>query len=107
MSNLCKTIACNNYTNASLSSDYCEQCFLLNEISEKEIENTYSFIDVSDHELVDPYMIHSLFGLHDPSGALQEASKKLLLSYRGNTNTVQDIIEARNILNRWLEIASN
>lgn len=55
---------------------------------------------------VDVYAVHKLFDIQDPSGAIQHASKKLLLSgvRTGNKTKYQDIIEARDTLNRWLEL---
>lgn len=55
---------------------------------------------------VDVYAVHQLFNIQDPSGAVQHASKKLLLSgvRTGNKTKHQDIREARDTLNRWLEL---
>lgn len=55
---------------------------------------------------VDVYQIHQLFDIQDPSGALQHASKKLLLSgvRTGGKSKYDDIREARDTLDRWLEI---
>lgn len=55
---------------------------------------------------VDVYAVHSLFDIQDSSGAIQHASKKLLLSgvRTGNKTKHQDITEARDTLNRWLEL---
>lgn len=62
--------------------------------------------DVSGIESIDVYMTHELFGIDDPSGAIQHASKKLLLSgvRTGGKSKYSDIKEARDTLNRWLEI---
>ena len=55
---------------------------------------------------VDVYAVHHLFNIQDPSGAIQHASKKLLLSgvRTGNKSKRKDIQEARDTLNRWLEL---
>lgn len=55
---------------------------------------------------VDVYAVHHLFDIQDPSGALQHASKKLLLSgvRTGGKCVHDDIREARDTLNRWLEL---
>ena len=65
--------------------------------------------DVSQLEAVDVYQVHQLFGIDDPSGAIQHASKKLLLSGHrtGGKSKYTDICEARDTLNRWLELNSN
>lgn len=55
---------------------------------------------------IDVYAVHYLFDIQDPSGAIQHASKKLLLSgvRTGGKSKFQDIKEARDTLNRWLEL---
>lgn len=55
---------------------------------------------------IDVYAVHQLFDIQDPSGAIQHASKKLLLSgvRTGGKTKFDDIREARDTLNRWLEI---
>jgi hypothetical protein len=62
--------------------------------------------DVSRLDLIDVYETHRLFKIDDPSGCIQHASKKLLLSgvRTGNKTKLQDIEEARDTLNRWLEM---
>lgn len=61
---------------------------------------------VQDYDYIDPYAVHHLFGIQDCSGMLQHASKKLLLSgiRTGNKSKFKDIKEARDTLNRWLEL---
>lgn len=55
---------------------------------------------------IDVYAVHQLFDIQDPSGAIQHASKKLLLSgvRTGGKSVFDDIREARDTLTRWLEI---
>lgn len=55
---------------------------------------------------IDVYKVHQLFNIQDPSGAIQHASKKLLLSgvRTGGKTQYQDIKEARDTLNRWLDM---
>lgn len=55
---------------------------------------------------IDVYAIHHLFAIQDPSGAIQHASKKLLLSGQrtGNKTMLQDIKEARDTLTRWIAL---
>lgn len=57
-------------------------------------------------DVVDVYQVHKLFNIQDPSGAIQHASKKLLLSgaRTGGKSQFKDIKEARDTLNRWLEM---
>lgn len=55
---------------------------------------------------VDVYAVLKIFDIQDPSGALHHAAKKLLLSgvRTGGKTKQQDITEARDTLNRWLEL---
>jgi hypothetical protein len=50
--------------------------------------------------------VHKLFNIQDPSGCIQHASKKLLLSgvRTGGKSAYDDIKEARDTLTRWLEL---
>ena len=62
------------------------------------------FKDVSGFDVVDVYRVHRLFGVNDE--VLCHASKKLLLSgvRTGGKTLEQDVTEARDSLNRWLEM---
>lgn len=53
---------------------------------------------------IDVYGVHDLFEINDPSGALQHASKKILLAgaRTGGKPALQDIREARDSLNRYI-----
>lgn len=64
------------------------------------------FKDVVNLNAIDVYEVHRLFNIQDPSGAIQHASKKLLLagSRTGGKSKYKDIMEARDTLNRWLEM---
>jgi hypothetical protein len=55
---------------------------------------------------LDVYAVHMLFEIDDSSGAIQHASKKLLLSgvRTGGKSQYDDVREARDTLNRWLEL---
>lgn len=55
---------------------------------------------------VDTYAVCHLFKVGDHSGAIQHATKKLLLSgvRTGGKTMRQDIKEARDTLTRWLEL---
>lgn len=55
---------------------------------------------------IDVYAVHQLFAINDPSGAIQHASKKLLLSgvRTGGKSMYADVKEARDSLTRWLEL---
>ena len=62
--------------------------------------------DVSQLREIDVYLTHKLFEIDDPSGCIQHASKKLLLSgvRTGGKSKADDIKEARDTLTRWLQI---
>lgn len=62
------------------------------------------FKDVSGFDVVDVYRVHRLFGVNDE--VLCHASKNLLLSgvRTGGKTLEQDVKEARDSLNRWLEM---
>ena len=77
----------------------------MSEISMSKMYPKY-YKDVSDVLEVDVYHVHKIFNIQDPSGAIQHASKKLLLSgvRTGGKSFYDDIREARDTLNRWLEI---
>lgn len=61
---------------------------------------------VKELDEVDVYLVHDIFQLADYSGCLHHASKKILLPgvRTGGKTRYQDIKEARDTLNRWLEI---
>lgn len=77
----------------------------MSEISMSKLYPKY-YKDVSDVEELDVYHVHQIFNIQDPSGAIQHASKKLLLSgvRTGGKSFYDDIREARDTLNRWLQI---
>ena len=77
-------------------------------IDEEEVCKKYDvyFKDFSGCNEADVYQVHHNFNLVDPSGCKHHASKKILLS---GVRTVgkdeyKDMEEARDTLNRWLEI---
>lgn len=55
---------------------------------------------------IDVYAVHKLFGINDPSGAIHHASKKLLLAGQrtGEKSMHKDIREARDTLDRWMQL---
>lgn len=108
--NTCKSIGC---TNPVLpSQDYCPQCLAQHQEIQPEASTSLAtkypkyYKSVEHLAEVDVYAIHLLFDIQDPSGALQHASKKLLLSgvRTGGKSKYHDIKEARDTLTRWLEL---
>lgn len=55
---------------------------------------------------IDVYGVCELFPIHDPSGSLNHARKKLLVPgvRTGGKSMYKDVKEARDTLNRWLEL---
>lgn len=110
----CKSIHCNNYTRNG--QDFCADCesdFISGVRKEvgmdpASMSKKYPKYYKSVGELteIDVYATHHLFQINDPSGAIQHASKKLLLSgvRTGGKSAYKDIEEARDTLNRWLEL---
>lgn len=64
------------------------------------------FRDVRHLDEMDVYAVHHVFTINDPSGCLQHASKKILLSgtRNGGKSLAQDIKEARDTLTRKLQL---
>lgn len=69
------------------------------------VKYPHYFKDVEVLKEIDIYQVCKLFNIQDSSGCLQHAIKKLLVSgNRGYKDNLQDIKEARDTLNRYLEI---
>jgi hypothetical protein len=108
----CRSINCVNA--APEDSDFCIKCsslYHLNKVqrtpnealSEKYVGH---FRSVEAFNEIDVYTVHHLFSIQDPSGCIQHASKKLLLSslHTGGKATYSDIQEAKDTLVRWLQL---
>lgn len=124
MLGLCHSIDCTNKTHDS--SDFCLDCLQSLEVSstpaliDQDQEVTHSSVlsesmsakypkyykPVGPLTEVDVYAVHHLFNIQDPSGAIQHASKKLLLSgvRTGGKSAYDDIKEARDTLTRWMQL---
>ena len=110
----CKAINCRN--EVAIGADFCADCIkralrsspMGMEIGEESMSVKYPkyYKSVAHLPEIDIYAVHHLFGINDPSGALQHASKKLLLSgvRTGGKSAYKDIEEARDTLTRWLQI---
>lgn len=110
----CKALGCSKPP--IVANGFCQQCaldyvmkgrgILLDKKPKMSAKYPAYYKDVSKLEEIDVYAVHHLFNVVDPSGALQHASKKILLSgvRTGNKTKEQDIKEARDTLNRWLAI---
>lgn len=109
----CKAVGCPNP--AWGSSDFCTHCLIelrMNQEPQTSAEPTMAqkypkyYKQVGDLTEIDVYAVHYLFDIQDPSGAIQHASKKLLLSgvRTGGKSALKDIIEARDTLTRWIQL---
>ena len=109
----CKYIGCINPTLPG--EDFCKECTNpVHTNTLKNVDETPSlaalypqyYKSLGDLTEIDVYAVHYLFDIQDPSGAIQHASKKLLLSgvRTGGKSTYSDIKEARDTLTRWLEL---
>lgn len=115
----CKNIGCGDQ--ALPAEDFCGHCMhildaatrraLSRSSAGEEVESLDQkypayYKDVSHLNEIDVYAIHHIFNIQDPSGALQHASKKILLSgvRTGGKSAFKDIKEARDTLTRWLHL---
>jgi hypothetical protein len=72
-------------------------------MSNSDNKYPHYFKDVSHLETVDVYRVLSLFQVNDP--CIQHSIKKLLCAGdRGDKSMIKDITEARDSLNRHLEM---
>ncbi len=112
MSN-CKSINCSNPTQAD--QDFCPDCQQEFSTENKSIRTAQTSLaetypqyykSVGNLTEIDVYATHMLFNIQDPSGCIQHASKKLLLSgvRTGGKSAYKDIQEARDTINRWLQL---
>ena len=107
---ICKSIHCDN--TVETPHDFCSFC--LEQTTQKANGEGKTMAEkypkyykpVGELTEIDVYAVHHLFAIHDPSGAIQHASKKLMLSgvRTGGKSKHQDIKEARDTLTRWLEL---
>ena len=105
----CISLGCDNpVTHVNRFCSRCASTLVKSEPAEPPLSLLYPkyFKDVSGMTEVDVYAVHQLFNIQDPSGAIQHASKKLLLSgvRTGGKSKRVDIQEARDTLNRWLQL---
>jgi hypothetical protein len=105
----CKALGCTSPT--YYEHDFCPSCIDKQNESRtpaQSLSEKYPkyYKPVGSLKEVDVYAVHYLFDIQDPSGCIQHASKKLLLSgaRTGGKSMFMDIREARDTLTRWLEL---
>ena len=112
---VCKAVGCPTIMTQDHVEDFCAACTQALRVKDTtlhphvpsmaELYPKY-YKDFSGIDEADVYVVHDRFNLQDPSGCIHHASKKLLLSgvRTGGKSKFDDIREARDTLNRWLEI---
>lgn len=94
------------------NTDYCTQCLVERNQEQMRTNRPMSekypkyYKSVEHLKEIDVYTVHELFNIQDPSGCIQHASKKLLLSgvRTGGKSAIDDIKEARDTLTRFLQL---
>lgn len=77
----------------------------LNASAPKPRKHAHYFKNISDFDEMDTYLFCRVWKVKDDSGALHHALKKLMdAGKRGNKDKTKDVTEARDTLNRYLEI---
>lgn len=110
----CKAVGCASHMPHDHYGDFCSSCTVelsgsnvvsMQQPSMSELYPKY-YKDFSGVDEADVYLVHDRFKIEDHSGCLHHASKKLLLSgvRTGGKSKFDDVREARDTLNRWLEI---
>ena len=111
---ICKAVGCTTVITQLPYSDFCVSCTEemsstnsapAHQPSMSELYPKY-YKDFSGVDEADVYLVHDRFKIEDHSGCIHHASKKLLLSgvRTGGKSKYDDVREARDTLNRWLEI---
>lgn len=111
----CKSVGCVHST--LKGQDFCVHCTLEQRAmlgmkttiaNEPTMAQKYPqyYKPVGDLKEIDVYAVHHLFDIQDPSGCIQHASKKLLLSgvRTGGKSALKDIKEARDTLTRYIQL---
>lgn len=111
---ICKSVGCSTVVTQYHSGDFCASCMVHHRKNVQHISHQPSMSELypkyyknfSDVNEADVYLVHDRFKIEDPSGCIHHASKKLLLSgvRTGGKSKFDDVREARDTLNRWLEI---
>lgn len=109
MAKICHTPECHHVIHAH--ETFCSECDEKQAKPKTLAENLAHlypkyYKSVGELTEVDVYAIHHLFNIEDPAGCIHHSSKKLLLSgvRTGGKSKYQDIKEARDTLNRWLQL---
>lgn len=101
---LCKSIGCTHPIDSASNADFCAPC-LSKDVSGQQLSMRYpnEYKSIGDMTELDVFAINQMFQIQDPSGCLQHAIRKLLLS-GGQANPQINIREARDTLTRWLQL---
>ena len=96
-----------SYSNqVSVDQDFCNDCSPHTQPSHRRMSDQFPqlFKSVGKLSEIDTYAVHRLFDIHDPSGCIHHASRNLLLCGADSVSITRKVIEARDLLNRWLEL---
>ena len=102
---ICKSIGCTNQ--AETNQDFCTACLNGNHTaSESNVATRQgAYHSLGDMTEIDAFGVAFLFGIQDPSGCLQHASRKILShGSKPGPGQIQAIREARDTLTRWLQL---
>lgn len=109
----CKSIGCTNLAEHDFCAA-CSQASLLPDTTDifPDTEENSPLVQlypdhyrrVGDLEHIDAFAVLQMFNIQDPSGCIQHASRKLLMSGNAPDTAYRDIREARDILSRWLQL---
>lgn len=111
----CRSIGCTHLAELDFCAS-CAQASLLPEFfdtaSDTDIDEQLPLIKrypdhyrrVGDFEQIDAFAVLQMFNIQDPSGCIQHASRKLLMSGNAPETVYRDIREARDTLTRWIQL---
>jgi hypothetical protein len=102
MTPYCKSIGCSHPVETG--SDFCGICLNKDGELEHSTKHPNSYKSVGDMTEVDAFGVNHLFQIYDPSGCLQHAISKLLMTGTYRITAPRDIREARDALTRWLQL---
>jgi hypothetical protein len=110
MLNTCKSIGCGRPVEGE--SDFCTACIEGMNFSSEPVVSDAPIAPDDQRDarkrtqaFPDVFEVHHMFAIQDPSGCIQHASTLLLTSGAlGKRTAVHNITEARDTLNRWLEL---
>lgn len=102
MAPICKSIGC--WRHAEVGLDFCLSCSSKGNDAELTAQNPNHYKLLGDLTEIDPFGVNHLFQIKDPSGCLQFAISKLLMTGTNQNRVLRDVKDARDALTRWLQL---